>query len=61
MTSDQKLVKIWTELNEMKFADELAEPEEFWMDIESRCDNATDVIYDMDAWVKKTIDLIESK
>jgi len=61
MTNDQKLVWIWSELNEMKFADELAEPEEFWMDVESRCDNATDVIYEYDKMVKRMIDIIETK
>lgn len=59
MTAEQKLQHVLSELKRVAFPDQQTNPSDYWMEVEVRCDNATDEICDTDVFHKNLIKFIE--
>lgn len=61
MTKEEKLAHVLSEFKRIQFPDSETHSDEYWMEVEVRCDNATDHICDMDVWVGMMIKYIEEE
>lgn len=58
MNDAEKLAKIKEKLEPGIFPDEKTDPQGYWMEVQTRCDNATDVICDHDLFHKQLLEII---
>lgn len=59
-TDKEKLDTILTRLQEAALPSEKTHQHTYWMEVECRCDNATDSICDYDEFIKQLIEYIET-